>query len=288
MDYWTYDGESDVKDIEKRFNTEQTNERWIDYYEIFSCILGEMLKKSTRRRNRMKAYRSFHVETPESIYAIHHLVKTHYPGAFWDWNAITERVMTKSPYIISDLSKHLYNRYPNKWVFGAEGDGNTQSVDNIRSISNIIDNVQLFIASLKIGNIICMARILSKDGIAVFSTDQIDTTFKACLIYVLACNFSKISIARPNSNSDNFYYICEGFRGISDSHVERLENILRYVRGVEIPPAIFPKNKISTGFIMRFSCALSKATMRQKKKDIDWWIDTTEIQPIREHSKILN
>jgi hypothetical protein len=288
IDYWPYVGESIMKDVSQKFNVEQACEKWIDFYEIFSSILGPVLDKSAKRRNRSRAYRSFHSNNTEAIYALNHLVKTQYPGAFWEWNASTNRIITRTPYLDAEIAKELYKTHPAPWAFGVEGDGNLQSPDNIRSISNTLDPVQLFTAPLSLGTVICMAQILSRDGIAVFSADQIDTTFRICLIYILSCCFETFSVARPNSNSDDFYYIGEQFKGMTKSHLERLEQILRYTDSLDDPPAIFPKDKIASEFIVEFSSAITKATMRRKKKDISWWIETTGIQPLREHAKLLN
>ena len=78
------------EDLIKKFNTEHTNEIWIDFYEIFSDVLNPILRKSAKCRNRTKAYRSFHVDTT-AVYALNHLIKTKHQGLFWEWVVTGER-----------------------------------------------------------------------------------------------------------------------------------------------------------------------------------------------------
>lgn len=282
IDY-TSDSESFKEELLKRFNVEHISESWIDFYEIFTDVLNSILEKSAKRRNRTKAYRSFHVDA-EAVYALNHLIKTKYPALFWEWVITEKRIMGITPYVVST---ELYKRYPQCWNFGTECDGNIESADNIRSISNTVDNVQLFTAPLNLGTTLCMAQILSHEGVAVFSMDQIDT-FKFCLIYILACGFETINIARPNSKSENIYFVCENFRGISKSHIDQMEQILRFTKDIEFRPAIFEKNKISPEFIIKFCEAFTKASIKREKKDLGWWVTTTNILPIRDHLKLIN
>ena len=270
------------EELIKKFNIEHINELWIDFYEIFNDVLNPILAKSSKRRNRTKAYRSFHVN-PDAAYALNHLVKTKHQGLFWEWIVTGKRTLGIAPYVESEL----YKRYPKCWTFGAECDGNTESVDNIRSIANTVDNVQLFTAQLSLGTVLCMSQILSHEGIAVFSMDQIDT-FKFCLIYILACGFETINIAQTNSNSGCLYFVCENFKGISKSHINQMEKILKFTKNLEVRPAIFPKNKIAPEFIVKFCDAFTKVTIKREKKDIDWWIATTNICIIRDHLKLIN
>ncbi len=258
------------EDLIKKFNTEHTSEIWIDFYEIFTDVLNPILSKSAKRRNRTKLYRSFHVDT-DAVYALNHLIKTKHQGLFWEWVVTGKR------------DSDLYKRYPQCWTFGAECDGNMQSVDNCKSIGNMIDNVQLFTAVLDLGSILCMSQILAHEGVAVFAMDQIDT-FKFCLIYILVCSFETVNVVRPN----RMYFVCENFKGISKSHIERLERILRYTKDLEEMPAIFEKNKIASEFIMKFCDAFTRASMKREKKNLDWWITSTGICPIRDHLKLIN
>lgn len=273
--------DSMLEELIKKFNLEHISELWIDFYEIFNDVLNPILSKSSKRRNRTKAYRSFHVDS-DATYALNHLIKTKHQGLLWEWTVTGKRSLG-----LAYVESELYKRYPKCWNFGAECDGNTESVDNIRSVANTVDNVQLFTAPLSLGTMLCMSQILSHEGVAVFSMDQIDT-FKFCLIYILACGFETITIARPNSKSDRIYFVCENFKGIAKSHIERLEQILKFTKDLAVRPAIFPKNKIAPDFIVKFCDAFTKATIKREKKDLDWWIATTEIYPIRDHLKLIN
>lgn len=286
IDYAYYLESSDAQEISQKFNAEQVTEKWIDYYEIFSDSMDEVLTKISKRRNRTRAYRSFHAYTTDAIYALNHHIRTRYPGVFWNWMASTERVITKTPYV-PGASKDLYARYPDPWIFGAEGDGNLRSSDNIRSISNTIELVQLFTAPLHLGHILLMAQILSRGGMAIFHEDQIDNIFKLCLIDTLCCCFDNVAVIKPNSNSEVLYYICTDFKSIGKSHLKRMEQILRYTNNLDDPPALFPRDRITSEFIVEFCDALVKATFRRKKKELSKWIKATGIQPIRDTAKLL-
>jgi len=116
-----------------KYNAEIITNAWLKMYELCN-LLNPVMEKSQK-----SIIKSFHLaEAPGNfILAINHWINNHHPRLNWDWkaNSYIERYSSESNYLSDEY--HLIERYSDNWVWGADGDGDITSINNIRSFSNL-------------------------------------------------------------------------------------------------------------------------------------------------------
>lgn len=263
-------------------NAEFVDSTWIDFYNIFEDYLPTFpIKKKVLDKNGEekvtrkptltkymritsgKVLKSFHLNcTNSTISALNHYIKTKFAYA-WEWIAVPANslkniiIPSKSDDAFDD-SQTLTGVY-----HGIDMDDDFTNINNIRSLNL---EVNLFTISNTntvhlISSIVCMSKILSKDGAAIIQikfTAENATNLINCIL-LLTSIFKKVEFIQLHDT----YLYCREFKGLSKIYLERLIKILTYVRSIpktEVLPNIFLKSEIPTALIAKMSLIFSQLT----------------------------
>lgn len=294
--------------IAMQFNGEVVTNAWLKFYEICNEFLCPLLEKISRSKS--KTLVSFHLaEAPGNfILALNHFVKTKYPSVILDWRASTYRNTYKSNVPHFGDKYGLIKKYPERWFYGADSDGDILSPANIRSFRSCVDQntkVLLVTSDVKIilgqegakmkgsddisdyddeeninipahlGQLLASLNILSKGGSMVLKILSLYESPTIAMIYLASHCFDKFYLCKPESSrpaNSEIYMIGVGYKGnISSLQMDNLLNTMRYVRVLISPkgsPSIFKKEDIPRSFVKKI-IKINEMLAESQIKNID-------------------
>lgn len=273
------------------YGAEIVTNAWLKMYENMH-YLEPYLEKISKNSD---VFNTFHVaEAPGNfILAINHFLKTKYPNIQWHWLASTYRELYgKSGYLGDTYG--LIKKYPQNWVFGADGDGDITSISNLRSFQQSVlrhfkDKADFFTSDVKfvpteydyneeeninvpvhLGHLLCAMLCLKKGGIMMLKEFTFFEAPSVSFLYLMECSFDKVMITKPttsrNANSE-VYIFGIGYRdNLTDIQMNHLLNIMNYIRNLNTSigsPSIFVKENIPKKFVEQIVELSKKIIIRQ-------------------------
>lgn len=294
----------------QNYNAEIVTNAWLKMYEMI-VFIDDRLKKINKSKT--KTFNTVHIaEAPGNfILAINHYIKTLYPHIEWNWLANSYRELYDSN-STHDFSKKntssggylndvygLMKNYKNKWMFGADGDGDITSVNNIISFNQQIkkdfkDKVDLLTSDVKyepkdidyneeenynipvhLGHLLCALTMLKPGGTMILKEFTFFESMSVSLLYLMVNCFKRVLIVKPETSRDansEVYIIGISYKdNLSELQINRLYDILNYIRyfnNKKGSPALFKKEDIPTEFINRL-CELGSALSGMQSDAID-------------------
>ncbi|AFX92707.1 putative FtsJ-like methyltransferase [Megavirus courdo11] len=232
------------RSLKNEFNAELVTNAWIKLYEIlheFNYLIPDKM-----------IIKTFHLcEAPGAfISATNHYLDT--INKKLDWYA-----QTLNP-IQNDIALNdhygLISKYPKKWIFGdpnidMSGDithsqvikyyrhlPELQNIDFMTADAGIkcnpieLNNQELILSKINMGQIICILSCLPKHKSAIFKTFlPMSEPLTISMIYLLSNKFSKVTLIKPtssNSSNSEIYIVLQDYQGISDQDLEILYILL--------------------------------------------------------------
>jgi hypothetical protein len=274
------------------YNAEVVTNAWLKMYELMGLVKppppkedadGAKDKGAKVKRPPTAPYRTFHMaEAPGNfMLSINHYLYSNYPKLDWIWYANTMRPLYtvdqrnshNSGYLQDDYN--MISRHPDKWLFGADGDGDITSDGNLRSFPQDLpalcdlvtsdvkyvpadmnfDEEEMINVPVHIGHFIGALLTLKKGGSVILKEfTQCETPSVSLLM--LGCHyFDKYQIVKPLSSrtaNSEIYLVGTGFRGINNESIERLLRIMKYYRYLNTEdgsPALFLRKDIPDVFL---------------------------------------
>lgn len=265
----------------QEYGAEIVTNAWLKMYEN-TIFLDEILEKINKSQN--KVFNSIHLaEAPGNfILAINHYIKTNHPTIQWNWRANSYKNLyekDKNIYYLND-AYGLMKKYQDKWMYGADGDGDITSISNIYSFqqdisADIKHNIHLITSDVKyqpkninyneeenynipvhMGHILCTLTLLSKGGVMILKEFTFFESSSISLLYLLYNCFKQLLIVKPETSkkaNSEVYVVGIGYKNnLSKIQIDRLFNIMRYIQKLNNEkgsPAIFRKDDIPDDFI---------------------------------------
>lgn len=217
--------------IASTFGAEIVSGTCLEFWEI--C--DKFLKSDFEYKNKHKPqFRSFHVaEAPgDFVVSLNHFISRW--ELDWDWAAET---------CTGDYDQKIHDDYglvlknKNKWIYGADEDGDICSVANIRSFIHQLPKllgapVDLYTANGKIersdselnhlrllyGQILCCLGVLRQGGNAVIKTFSIFEPPTISLLYLMRLLFTRLYLFKPkisSNTSSEIYIVAVGYNKIT-------------------------------------------------------------------------
>jgi cap2 methyltransferase len=254
------------------YNAEIVTNAWLKMFELM--IFVEIKNKK---------FTTFHVaEAPGNfLLAINHKINTENSDIEWEWLASSYRELfnkSENNYLIDQY--HLIRKFQDNWIFGADGDGDITSPDNIVSFSQIIrtkfgHKVDLFTSDVKyvpvdvnfdeeerinlpvhLGHLLCALVTLNPGGVMILKEFTLLEASSVCMLYIMAYCFEKLHIVKPETSrpaNSEIYIVGTGYKdNLTEQELQKLLNIMEYIRFMNTDcgsPAIFTKDSIPTKFI---------------------------------------
>lgn len=264
----------------KTYGAEIVTNAWLKMFELL-VFLHPQLSKLNQSKKESKTFNSFHIaEAPGNfILAINHKIQTDYVGVEWNWLANTYRDLYTGSNYLSD-QYGIIAKYPDRWIFGADGDGDITSPENIVSFSQTIrekfrGSLQFITSDVKyvpednnfdeeerinlpvhLGHILSSLLCLSKGGTMILKQFTLFEAPSISMLYLVSCCFQDIYIAKPvtsRTGNSEIYIVGTGYkRNLSVIQIERLLKIMRYIRFLNTEvgsPSIFLQEDIPSKFI---------------------------------------
>jgi hypothetical protein len=238
---------------------------------------------------------SFHfAEAPGNfMLAINHYLRTNYQNIEWEWLANSYRDLYSHSSDGSDEGRNthylpdqygLIAHYPDRWMFGADGDGDITSPANIRSFVQDVDKrfggtLHFMTSDVKyvpqevnfdeeekinlpvhLGHLLCALLPLSKGGIMILKEFTLFEGPSVALVYLMTSCFDQLLIIKPETSrpgNSEIYIVGIGYKkNLSSLQIEKLLNIMNYIRFLNTEagsPSIFRKEDIPADFVSRLT-----------------------------------
>lgn len=300
--------------IATQYGGEIVTNAWLKMYELCH-LLDPMLGKISASRNRSFTSVSLAEAPGNFILAINHYLQNHH-SVDWSWWANTYRSNNQDTIYLSD-NYGLIRRFPKKWLFGCDNDGDITSGDNLKSIAHsITEKVHLVTSDVKyvpknvnfdeeeninipvhLGHVLGSLVILSKGGTAVLKEFTFFEAQSISLLWLLNCCFSEILIVKPETSkpaNSEVYLVCNGYkRNLKKLELDKLFNYLRYIRKLNTEdgsPSLFMKQDIPADFVARI-CEIQQDLVNNQIENINKNISlfnhykTTPVNVIRQNQK---
>ena len=217
--YYKHSGRKDEYDIaeivRKNIKSPVVSQAWLKMYEILANC--KLIKKK-------KSYKTLHLcEAPGSFVAcFNHFIqsnlrKTGDPAIEFDW--VAQSLNPRHPVNRKKYGKiipddfGLIAKYPERWVWGADGTGDITKVNNIKSYSKYADNVDLITSdcglamgtpgyeNVAYSSLVAILYLLPKGKSFVYKVLlPIDTPLIWNLIYICYHNFGELQFFKPVQN----------------------------------------------------------------------------------------
>jgi len=275
--------------LAREYGAEIVTNAWLKMFENM-IFLDPLLTKINKGKS--KVFNSIHLaEAPGNfILAMNHYLRL-YPKVEWDWLANSYRDLyshtrhenthenDQQTHYLDDVYG-LIRHYPNKWIFGADGDGDITSVPNIISfkqdaICKLKGDVHFVTSDVKyapsdmnydeeenynipvhLGHLLCALTLLSSGGIMMLKEFTFFEASSVSLLYLLANCFDRLLIVKPRTSkaaNAEVYIFGIGYRdNLTEMQIDALQNIMSYIRFLNNAggsPAIFKKEDIPKSFV---------------------------------------
>jgi hypothetical protein len=268
----------------KEYGAEIVTNAWLKMYELM-IFLHPLLNKMQKGKGKKK-FNSLHVaEAPGNfMLAINHKLKTEYSSVEWDWLANSYRDLYydhdyRNIHYLPD-QYGLIAQYPNRWIFGADGDGDITSPANIISFAQDVKekfegNLHFMTSDVKyvpqdvnfdeeerinlpvhLGHLLCALTTLSKGGVMILKEFTFFEAPSISLLYLMSCCFKQLRIVKPETsrpgNSETYVVGTEYKKNLTMLQINRLLSVMNYIRLLNTEagsPALFRKKDIPADFV---------------------------------------
>jgi hypothetical protein len=269
--------------VARNYQGEIVTNAWLKMFEL--C---KYLKLPTAK----KLFKSFHIaEAPGNfMLAINHYLKTVWDGE-WSWHANTYRSSSDDGYLGDNYG--IIAAYSERWLWGADGDGDITSPANIASFAeqlnlgvNLItsdvkdcgrpeeetyDEEERVNAAVHIGQTLAVLKLLSKGGTAIIKVFAFFEPHSVALLWILNYCFQETLIVKPTTSkpaNSEVYLVLRGYRkNLSQECYNALENWLRFVRDCRPAeagiPALFLHDDIPVVFVEKIIHIMSELVKSQ-------------------------
>ncbi len=300
--------------LASEYNAEIVTNAYLKMYESMLFVDPMLEKKSKARDDEGRVFRTLHIaEAPGNfLLAINQYLKTNYATLSWDWFASSWRninMSAKDPAASAASNTHyLEDQYgiiaghKDKWIFGADGDGDITSTGNLRSFQQTIEKtfagkLDLMTSDVKyvpmevnfdeeeyinkpvhMGHLLCALMCLEKGGSMLLKEFTFFEAPSVCLLYLAACCFDQLMIIKPETSrpaNSEVYILGIGYKkNLTPFDMERLLNILNYIRPLNNEhgsPAIFQKKDVPQDFVdqvIEMSQKMAQSQIDQLEKNI--------------------
>ncbi|XP_076484057.1 cap-specific mRNA (nucleoside-2'-O-)-methyltransferase 2 isoform X1 [Bombus vancouverensis nearcticus] len=262
-----------IMQLRTHIQPELLTQAWCKFYEIVSSF--PLIPVDYIRANDT-CFRSIHLcEAPGAfITSLNHWLKTNVPDIKWDWLA-----MTLNPYyegnsasIMIDDDRFIRHTLDH-WFFGEDNTGNLLNLKNLNKLVKLSEshcNIFLITADgsvdctdvpaeqenvllhLHFCETVAALQLLSTGGSFLLKIFTIFECNTVCLIYLLSCCFTNVSITKPATSKEGnseMYVVCTNFKGPTfiSPYLEKLREHYEY--GPK--QAIFNKCDIPCTFMER-------------------------------------
>lgn len=270
------------------YGAEIVTNAWIKMYELMRIVLPTPVKK----------FRSFHMaEAPGNfMLAINHYLFSHMPDVDWMWYANSYR----QPYDSASADRTAYledkygimRKYPDRWLYGADGDGDITSPANLRSFHQHLEAngglVDLVTSDVKyvpkdndfseeeninlpvhMGHLLGAMMCCKPGGNIVLKEFTQLEAGSVSLVYLGAICFGSYEIVKPESSrmaNSEIYLVGLNYKPPPPDMIVKLLNIMAYVRSQNTPEgtiALFPKCNINKKFVVGLIAAQRKLAQSQ-------------------------
>lgn len=275
----------------RNYGAEIVTNAWMKMYECMSLLEEPLLARITKSRN-AKEFNTFHIaEAPGNfMLAINHYLYSHHSNIEWSWLANSYRdLYTKS--ITGDPrlanSHYLEDAYgliagnPDRWIFGADSDGDITSTANIKSFAHTVERTYggtglHFLTSdvkfvpievnydeeefqnvpVQMGHMLSSLATLRKGGVCMLKEFTFFEAPKMSHLYLLANCFEKVQIVKPVTSrpaNSEVYVFGIGYRkNLTELQMDALYDAMEYVRFLtDESPSIFKRSDIPDAFVQR-------------------------------------
>jgi cap2 methyltransferase len=283
----------------KRYGAEIVTNAWLKMYELMNFLQPQLAKCK-------KPFHSFHIaEAPGNfLLAINHKLRTDYSSVEWDWlaNSYWDLYSSGNVHYLED-QYGLIRAFPDKWIFGADGDGDITSPANLRSFSQTVrerfpNGCQFMTSDVKyvpidvnfdeeerinlpvhLGHLLCALLTLEKGGTMILKEFTLFEGPSVALVYLMSCCFKQVRIVKPETSrpaNSEIYIVGLGYqKNLSQLQFEALYNIMEYIRYLNTDagsPAIFLQSDVPKSFVdklIRIESALAKLQMQFIERNLE-------------------
>lgn len=278
----------------REYGAEVVTNAWLKMYEL--CHLLEpnwaRIEKTKTREKSARLNTLLLAEAPGNfIIAMNHYMQMEHRSIAWDWLAnsyrdpvIRDRDQRGETGYLGD-TYGLMSAFPDRWLYGPDCDGDITSVNNIRGFrasmmargwsdgaADVVtsdvkyvpdppnyDEEELTNRAVQTGHFIASLACLKPKGTAILKEFSHLEGSSVAQLYLAGFYFQNVRIVKPltskGPNSET-YLLLEGFKGISDEHLQRFYKYLTYIRFMNYStvngcPAIIKQTQIPTKFINR-------------------------------------
>ena len=292
--------------IVTRYGGEIVTNAWLKMYELCSFIGPLLAAKSTKvvagkTVKKLPDFSSFHIaEAPGNfVLAINHYICTNHP-ARWQWHANSYKNLYGSKDSYFDDKYGLIEAYPKKWLFGADGDGDITSSDNIKSFAYALGgSVDLVTSDVKyvpaeidfdeeeninipvhLGHFLASIETLARGGIMILKEFTFFEAQSISLLWLMNCCFDELWVVKPVTSrpaNSEVYIVGVGFNGLRVAQVERLHNLLKYIRFLNKAsgsPALFMREDVPDEFVQKIVAVMKELVEMQSasiNRNLELW-----------------
>jgi len=276
--------------VASTMNAEVVTNAWLKMYEMMPFV-DPILDNIQKKRNKVFQSMSFAEAPGNFMLAINHYMESNYPSIEWRWAANSYRHRLQSTKYLED-SYGLMRKYPQKWWFGSDGDGDITSPDNIRTFTAQAKTMGLFhlVTSdvkyvpeeenydeeetinipVHLGHILCCLTTLKKGGTVILKHLNLCESQTVSLLWILAGCFNNLQITKPETSkpaNSETYIIATGYKkNLTRTEIDRLLQIMQYIRYMNTEsgsPCIFHKEDIPEAFVNAIHDAMNRLSEHQ-------------------------
>ena len=230
-----------IKNIKKQYNIKDfVSQAWIKLFEIYSVI------KIIPNSNESQTYKSFHFcELPGSmVYATMFYIKHKTKIKQWTWNAQSLNPNTKKTddeRVAFGDDGNILKKYRANYDFGPKDTGDINDPENLEYYQTYYGNNDLVTADcglpyiqknlsplLAFSMFLSIFSVLKKTGSCIIKrTLPISDNQEIFLLYLTYTLFDQMIFYKPrvNQQSQEYYVIGIGYKGISTQQLEQMKHI---------------------------------------------------------------
>lgn len=296
----------------QEFNAEIVTNAWLKMFEAM-LFVDPILEKINKKRDD-KHFNSMHIaEAPGNfMLAINHYLRTNYPLIVWEWIANSYRDVLaysrdsdpasfNSHYLEDQYG--LIQQYKDRWIFGADAEGDITSVANLRTfhqevqkrfggelhfmtsdvkyvpLQNNFDEEENINVPVHMGHLLCALMCLAPGGAMMLKEFTFFEPQSVSLLYLMACCFEQLLIVKPETSrpaNSEVYIVGVKYKGnLTPVQIEHLLNVMNYVRYLNTEdgsPSLFLQSDIPKEFVekvVQMSRRLADHQIQHLKRNVE-------------------
>lgn len=295
----------------QKYGAEVVTNAWLKMYEVaryITPVWDQAMRSKSKDANARVT--SLHIaEAPGNfIVSLNHYLQMEQRRLSWDWLANTYRdplvkdQKVKVWQVDSNKSKTqpqssskdetgylgdtygLIAKYPDRWLFGSDCDGDITSANNIRSLQATIaargwkdgrtdlvtsdvkyvpegnpqyEDEELINRAVQTGHFAATWATLRVGGTAVLKEFSHLESSSVAQLYMATLSFDEVEVCKPHTSkgpNSETYLVLRGYRGVTEEQQQALLNYMTYIRFMNYQramgcPSILPKTWIPAKFV---------------------------------------